>query len=112
MCLFARAIEHALNVPIERLHDADARKHRQAAERRHQGQRFHRRLPFRKLVNGLRKLGDVIAGIFERVELATIRSSNGRFHPVGRIFENSDVCELHDRRRDLFVRIHVNEYGH
>jgi hypothetical protein len=27
-------------------------------------------------------------------------------------FENSDVCELHDRRRDLFVRIYVNEYGH
>ena len=112
MCLFARAIEHALNVPIERLHDADARKHRRAAERRHQDQRFHRRLPFRKLVNCLRKLGDVIAGIFERVELATIRSSNSRFHSVGRIFENSDVCELHDRRRDLFVRIHVNEYGH
>ena len=24
-----------------------------------------------------------------------------------RVFENSDVCELHDRRRDLFVRIYV-----
>ena len=62
MLLFARWAEHALDVPIDRPHDADAREHRRAAERRHQDQSFHGCLPFRSLVNGVRKLGDVIAG--------------------------------------------------
>jgi hypothetical protein len=49
----------------QRPHHADAREHRRAAERRYQDQGFHRRLPFRRRVFGLRKLGDVGAGVFE-----------------------------------------------
>jgi hypothetical protein len=36
MCLFARWIEDALDVAVQRLHDAEALKHRWAAERRDQ----------------------------------------------------------------------------
>jgi ribosomal protein L13E len=35
MRFLARCVERALNVAVQRLHDADARKHRWAAERRH-----------------------------------------------------------------------------
>jgi hypothetical protein len=41
MRFLARCIEHALNVTVQRLHDADARKHRWAALRRDQDQGFH-----------------------------------------------------------------------
>jgi hypothetical protein len=41
-------------VAIERLHDADPRKHRRPAMRRDQDQGFHRRLPFLGLVLCLR----------------------------------------------------------
>jgi hypothetical protein len=35
MRFLARCIERVLNVTVQRLHDADARKHRWAAERYH-----------------------------------------------------------------------------
>jgi hypothetical protein len=40
-----------------------ARKHRRAAERHDQDHRLHRGLPLRGLVDGVRKLRDVIAGV-------------------------------------------------
>jgi len=55
MCLFARWIEDALNMAVQRSHDANARKHSGAAAGRHQDQRLHCRLPFRRRVFGLRK---------------------------------------------------------
>jgi hypothetical protein len=61
----ARCIEHGINVTVQRLHDADAREHRWAAVRRDQDQGFHRRLPLRRRVLRLRKLGDVGAVVFE-----------------------------------------------
>jgi hypothetical protein len=36
MMLFAVLIEHALDVPVQCLHDANPRKHHRPAERRHQ----------------------------------------------------------------------------
>jgi hypothetical protein len=36
MMVFTIWIEHAINVTVKRPHDADARKHRRAAERRNQ----------------------------------------------------------------------------
>jgi hypothetical protein len=72
MLFFTRRIEHAFDVSVQCPHEADARKHRRAAQRHDQDQRFHRGLPFLALVNGLRKLRDVIAGIFKRDELATV----------------------------------------
>jgi hypothetical protein len=49
----------------------DPRKHRRPAALCNQHQRRHSRLPFRRLVLGLRKLCDVGPGILERDELAT-----------------------------------------
>jgi hypothetical protein len=65
MRLFAGRIEHSLNVTVQRLHDADARKHRRAAVRRDQDQGRHCRLPLRRRVLGLRKLGDIGARVLE-----------------------------------------------
>ena len=62
----ARGIKFLNVAAVQRPHDADARKHRRATERRHQDQGFHRRLPFRGRVLGLRQLRDVVAGVFER----------------------------------------------
>ena len=51
-------------------HDADARKHRRAAERCDQDQRFNRGVAFGRRVLSFRKLRDVIASILERDKLA------------------------------------------
>jgi hypothetical protein len=45
MRVFARRIEHSLDIPVQRPHDADPRKHRRAAECHHQDQRLHGGLP-------------------------------------------------------------------
>ena len=47
MMVFAIGIEHALDVAVQRSHDADAREHRRAA--RDQDQGFHSGLPLRRL---------------------------------------------------------------
>ena len=57
-------------------HDADPREHRRASERRDQDQAFHCGLPFLDLVNGLRKLGDVGAGISKRLQRPAIWERN------------------------------------
>ena len=66
-------IKHALNVAVQRSHNADPRKHRRAAGRRDQDQSLHSSLPLRGLVFGLWKPRDVIAGVLERDKLATAR---------------------------------------
>jgi hypothetical protein len=71
MRLFAIGIELALDVAVQRSHDADTREHRRPARRRHQDQRLRGRLPLRRLVLGPRKLRDVVAGVLQRDELAT-----------------------------------------
>jgi hypothetical protein len=48
----------------------ESRQHRRAARHRDQDQGLRRRLPFRRLVLGLRKLRDVVAGILECDEFA------------------------------------------
>ena len=42
MLVFARRIGHALDVPVQRPHDTDARKHRRAVKLDHQEQGFYR----------------------------------------------------------------------
>jgi hypothetical protein len=46
MRLFAIGIERALDVTIERPHDADAREHRRAAKTDDEQKSFHHSLPF------------------------------------------------------------------
>jgi len=46
MVAFPLGVEYALNVSIERLHDADPRHHRWVARLGDQDQGFHRCLPF------------------------------------------------------------------
>jgi hypothetical protein len=69
--IFPVGIEHAFDVPVQRPHDADPRKHRRPARRRNQDQRFHGRLPFRGFVLGFGKLGNVGSSILQGDELAT-----------------------------------------
>jgi hypothetical protein len=72
MRFLARRIGHALNVAVQRPHDADARKHRWSAVRRDQDKGLHCRLPLLRRVLRLRKLCDVGASVFEGDELATL----------------------------------------
>src|SRR6266446_9860779 len=73
MSILARGINLPNVVAVQCSHDANAREHRRSARRRHQDQGFHRRLPLRGLMFGLRKSRDVFAGILERDELTTAR---------------------------------------
>jgi hypothetical protein len=59
-------IKYALNVAVQRSHDADAREHRWTARRRHKDRGLHCCLPLLGLVLGLRKRRDVVAGVLER----------------------------------------------
>jgi hypothetical protein len=84
--LFPIGLEFADIVPVKRPHHADPGEHRRHATRdEHQG--LHRVLPFRRGMLGLRKLGDVVAGVLEvtswRPPGRSIGSSKGRFQPVG-----------------------------
>ncbi len=73
MMVFPIRIKHVFNVAVQRPHDADAREHRRSARRRDQDQGLHCCLPFPGLVFDLRKLRDVVAGIFKGDKLATAR---------------------------------------
>src|SRR6266403_5081818 len=73
MMLFAIGIKHPLNVAVQCPHDANPREYRRSARRRDRDQRLHGRLPLVGLVLGLRKLGDVVAGVLESDELAPAR---------------------------------------
>ena len=53
MLVFARRVKHALDVPVDRFHDADAREQRWPVLFCDQQQRFHRGLPFVGIVFGL-----------------------------------------------------------
>jgi hypothetical protein len=79
MRVFAIWIEYALDVAVQRFHDADARHHCRAIEPRDKHQNFHRGLPFRRFVLGLRKLRDVLPGIFQGDELPAPRQRDWFF---------------------------------
>jgi hypothetical protein len=70
-CLFVIGIKHALNVAVQRPHNADARHHRRAAKRSDWDQGFHGGLPFLGFVLGLRKPCDVCADVLAGDDLAT-----------------------------------------
>jgi hypothetical protein len=79
MFVFARRIEHALDVAVQRSHDADAREHRRSVLLGDQQERFHRGLPFVGIVFGLGQFGDVLGGIAQRAQglaIDTIGSKN------------------------------------
>jgi hypothetical protein len=75
MLVFARAIEHPLNVTVQSPHDADAREHRWPSERPRPGSRLPSPPAIPRRVLGLRQLGDVGTGVLEREELATARAA-------------------------------------
>jgi hypothetical protein len=60
-------------VAVQGPHDADAGKHRRAAQLDHQYQRLNRRLPFWRVILGFRKLGDEGRGITQGDKLAAVR---------------------------------------
>jgi hypothetical protein len=73
MMILSIRIKLANVAAVQRPHEANPRKHRRPARRRHQDQRFHGRLPLRGRVLGFRQFRDVIAGILEGDELAAAR---------------------------------------
>jgi hypothetical protein len=79
MRVFAIGVEHALDVTVQCLHDADPGEHCRPSTRSDKHQGFHRCLPFRRGMLGFRKLGDVVAGVLKRDELAAARQINRIF---------------------------------
>jgi hypothetical protein len=74
MVVFAIRIEDALNVTVQRLHDAYSRKHRWAAAALgYEDQRLYRGLPFVAVGFLLRELGDVRRCISKGDELPAVR---------------------------------------
>jgi hypothetical protein len=63
MLLFPRRIKHPLNMPIQRSHNANARKHGWPAVLCDQKQSFHRGLPFLGVVIGFGQSRDVERGV-------------------------------------------------
>jgi hypothetical protein len=70
MYFFPIGIKHAFLVSMHRSDDTDPGEHRRPAAGCDEHQGFHRVLPFRSGVFGLGKLGNVVAGVLERDELA------------------------------------------
>ena len=73
MRVLAVGIEHALDVAVQRPHDADPCEHRRPARGRDQDQRLHRSLPLLGLVLGLWEFGDVPAGVLQGDEVTSAR---------------------------------------
>lgn len=61
---------------VDRPHHPDPRHHLRAVALSDEQQRLHRRLPLCRVVLGLRQLGDVLGGIAQREQLATIRQED------------------------------------
>ena len=62
-------------------------------------------LPFVATDDGIAPASPLNASILQRSRCVRRRCHGRKVMLRGRVFENSEVCELHDRRRDLFVRI-------
>lgn len=56
-------------MPVQRPHNADPREHRWPITFCNQKQRFHRGLPFRRIMFCLGQLGDVERGVRQRLTL-------------------------------------------
>jgi hypothetical protein len=73
MCVVEIAIEHSLDVSIERPHHADTRMLQEVPAFGGANQASNGCLPFNGPLLGLRQLHDVVGGILERDELITAR---------------------------------------
>ncbi len=72
MGVLARRIERALIVSVQRAQDADACDHGWPTAFSYEDQGFHSSLPFRRVVLGFRKLGDVVGRVFQRDERLSV----------------------------------------
>jgi hypothetical protein len=95
MVIFARR-EHPLDVPVQRLHNANPRHHRWAAVAfGDQDQDFNGSLPFLDLLFSLRELLDKSCGFLDvtswRPRGSGIGSSNLRFQPRSLITKMSSA---------------------
>jgi hypothetical protein len=63
MKVFARRIEHPLDVTVQGPHDTDAREHRRPVMCCNQQKRLHRGLPWLGVVFCLGQFGDVSPGV-------------------------------------------------
>src|SRR5258706_7500026 len=77
MRIFARRIEHPLDVPVQCPHNADARHHGRAVVLDDQEHGFDRRLPLGEILLGFGQLHhDVTGGVLEGDKLATAGKGN------------------------------------
>jgi hypothetical protein len=74
--VFAIRIDGRSTWRFQGLHHADARKHRWSAQFHNGHHALDSGLPLIELLVGLRKSGDVVAGVFEGDETAAIRQHN------------------------------------
>jgi hypothetical protein len=89
MSVFPIGIENPGVVAVDRPHDADPRQHCRPATRRDEHQGLHRVLPLWRTVLCFRKLGDVIAGVLERDELAPAGQVDRIVEFAGPAFSNA-----------------------
>ena len=80
MAIFARRVEHALDVTVQRPHDTDAREHRWPAMLRNQQKSLHRGLPFFGIVLCLEQFRDVVSGVAQGDQLLAL----GQFDMLGK----------------------------
>jgi hypothetical protein len=83
--VFSIGIELANVAAVQRSHDANSREHGRSIRANNQHQRLDRGLPFREGGFLFRQIGDVVAGVVQRDQLAPvgerIGSSNLRCQP-------------------------------
>jgi hypothetical protein len=77
MRVFARCIEHPLDVAVQCPHDADAHHHSRPVELDDQEQGFDRGLPFLEILLSLRQFHDVVGGIAQSHQPAPTRQQDG-----------------------------------
>jgi hypothetical protein len=83
MRVFPRWIEHALDVAVQRPHEADAHHHGRPIEIDDQEQGFDRSLPLLESLLGLRQFHDIVGSVLESNELATVGEGDRVLEGVG-----------------------------
>ena len=94
MRVFARRIEHPLDVAVQCPHDADAHHHGRPVELDDQEQGFDRGLPFLEILLSLRQFHDVVGGVAQSYQLAPTRQQDGIIERAGPGGSGLGSCDL------------------
>jgi hypothetical protein len=100
MCVFARRIEHPLDVAVQCPHDSDAHHHGRPVELDDQEQGFDSGLPFLEILLSLRQFHGVVGGVAQRHQLAPARQQDGIIQSAGQGGSGPGSCDLLSAFRD------------